>query len=170
MNDFMRHPLPVKHLTFPIHNLNFVSPSLLFIEMSGIAVARLGEERKAWRKDHPFVSINKIIKSQPYWWNCLCSVDLKYSRSAIDFCRVMLWGFVEQLCLWTRTDADHVSCLFQGFVARPFKNTDGTLNLMIWECAIPGKKGVSCLSVQKPLSVTYRAICCLHTSNGTICY
>lgn len=26
-------------------------------EMSGIAVARLGEERKAWRKDHPFVSI-----------------------------------------------------------------------------------------------------------------
>lgn len=23
--------------------------------MSGIAVARLGEERKAWRKDHPFV-------------------------------------------------------------------------------------------------------------------
>lgn len=24
--------------------------------MSGIAVTRLGEERKAWRKDHPFVS------------------------------------------------------------------------------------------------------------------
>lgn len=24
--------------------------------MTGIAVARLGEERKAWRKDHPFVS------------------------------------------------------------------------------------------------------------------
>lgn len=24
--------------------------------MSGIAVARLGEERKAWRKDHPYVS------------------------------------------------------------------------------------------------------------------
>jgi hypothetical protein len=24
--------------------------------MSGIAVARLGEERKAWRKEHPFVS------------------------------------------------------------------------------------------------------------------
>lgn len=30
---------------------------------------------------------------------------------------------------------------FQGFVARPMKNTDGTLNLMTWECAIPGKKG-----------------------------
>lgn len=24
--------------------------------MSGIAVGRLSEERKAWRKDHPFVS------------------------------------------------------------------------------------------------------------------
>lgn len=29
----------------------------------------------------------------------------------------------------------------QGFVARPMKNADGTLNLMTWECAIPGKKG-----------------------------
>ncbi|KAK3911025.1 SUMO-conjugating enzyme [Frankliniella fusca] len=50
--------------------------------MSGIAIARLAEERKAWRKDHPF-----------------------------------------------------------GFVARPAKNPDQSLNLMIWECAIPGKKG-----------------------------
>lgn len=31
--------------------------------------------------------------------------------------------------------------IFQGFVARPMKNADGTLNLMTWECAIPGKKG-----------------------------
>lgn len=50
--------------------------------MSGIASARLAEERKAWRKEHPF-----------------------------------------------------------GFVARPSKNPDGTLNLMNWECSIPGKKG-----------------------------
>lgn len=28
--------------------------------MSGIAIARLAEERKAWRKDHPFVSIDFI--------------------------------------------------------------------------------------------------------------
>lgn len=49
--------------------------------MSGIALGRLAEERKAWRKDHPF-----------------------------------------------------------GFVARPTKNQDGSLNLMNWECAIPGKK------------------------------
>jgi hypothetical protein len=30
----------------------------------------------------------------------------------------------------------------QGFVARPTKAADGTLNLMNWECGIPGKKGV----------------------------
>lgn len=33
--------------------------------------------------------------------------------------------------------------VLQGFVARPTKNNDGTLNLMNWECAIPGKKNVS---------------------------
>lgn len=37
--------------------------------------------------------------------------------------------------------------LLQGFVARPAKNADGSLNLMNWECAIPGKKGVSLLFV-----------------------
>jgi hypothetical protein len=28
--------------------------------MSGIAIGRLTEERKAWRKDHPFVRIEKF--------------------------------------------------------------------------------------------------------------
>ncbi|KAI7803692.1 putative SUMO-conjugating enzyme UBC9-like [Triplophysa rosa] len=50
--------------------------------MSGISLSRLSQERKAWRKDHPF-----------------------------------------------------------GFVAVPTKNPDGTMNLMNWECGIPGKKG-----------------------------
>ena len=50
--------------------------------MSGIAQARLSEERKHWRKDHPF-----------------------------------------------------------GYIARPMKNQDGTMNLMLWEFGIPGKKG-----------------------------
>ncbi|KAF7639295.1 UBIQUITIN_CONJUGAT_2 domain-containing protein [Meloidogyne graminicola] len=50
--------------------------------MAGIAAGRLAEERKAWRKDHPF-----------------------------------------------------------GFIARPSKNEDGTMNLFNWECAIPGPKG-----------------------------
>ena len=49
--------------------------------MAGIAAARLAEERKAWRKDHPF-----------------------------------------------------------GFIAKPAKKEDGTMDLYTWECAIPGKK------------------------------
>lgn len=49
--------------------------------MAGIAQQRLAEERKSWRKDHPF-----------------------------------------------------------GFIAKPSKNPDGSLNLFNWECAIPGKK------------------------------
>lgn len=47
----------------------------------GIARGRLSEERKAWRKDHPF-----------------------------------------------------------GFHARPSNNTDGSLNIMKWNCGVPGKE------------------------------
>ena len=70
--------------------------------MSGIAIGRLTEERKAWRKDHPFVSLqaNRLILKQ-----------------------YLIFFFV------------------QGFIARPVKNPDGSLNLMNWECYIPGKKG-----------------------------
>lgn len=45
----------------------------------------------------------------------------------------------------------------QGFVAVPTKNPDGTMNLMNWECAIPGKKGVricqSCFHIIVPTGV-----------------
>ena len=71
------------YLTIHGFSLQFFSNScILLCRMSGIALGRLAEERKAWRKDHPF-----------------------------------------------------------GFVAKPTKNPDGSLNLMNWECAIPGKKG-----------------------------
>ena len=71
------------------------------INMSGIAIGRLSEERKAWRKDHPFVSLVDLILIDAhllihYWTTLLYSV--------------------------------------QGFVAKPMKNPDGTLNLMNWEC------------------------------------
>lgn len=36
---------------------------------------------------------------------------------------------------------------FQGFIAKPVKDADGSHNLYEWECAIPGKKGVSWLIV-----------------------
>lgn len=86
--------------------------------MSGIAIARLGEERKAWRKDHPFVCIPL---------NNLSGTGIRYPLSKY---RQILTVF----SLFYR---------LQGFVARPIKNMDGTLNLMVWECAIPGKKTVS---------------------------
>jgi hypothetical protein len=38
--------------------------------MSGIAGARLAEERKAWRKDHPFVSRIGFIVSTTRLTNC----------------------------------------------------------------------------------------------------
>lgn len=36
-------------------------------------------------------------------------------------------------------------------MARPSKNPDGSLNLMNWECCIPGKKGVSHLKIYSTL-------------------
>lgn len=50
--------------------------------INSLAITRLAEERKQWRKDHPF-----------------------------------------------------------GFVAKPISNPDGSLDLLKWECAIPGKIG-----------------------------
>lgn len=85
--------------------------------MSGIALSRLAQERKAWRKDHPFVSISRPRATES-------SFPPVFSST---------WC----LCFTL------VPLLFQGFVAVPTKNPDGTMNLMNWECAIPGKKGVT---------------------------
>lgn len=35
------------------------------------------------------------------------------------------------------------SLFLKGFFAKPMKKDDGTYNLQEWECAIPGKAGVS---------------------------
>merc|ERR1712142_906773 len=72
--------LKKKHKKLNYHLL--ILDFLYYFIMDGIATARLTEERKAWRKDHPF-----------------------------------------------------------GFVAKPTKNKDGSMNLFNWTCAIPGKKG-----------------------------
>ncbi len=39
-----------------------------------------------------------------------------------------------------------VGCIMQGFVARPESGGDGALNLMVWQCTLPGKAGV-CLNL-----------------------
>lgn len=39
---------------FPTHNFFFIFASVVVIMSSGIARGRLVEERKAWRRDHPY--------------------------------------------------------------------------------------------------------------------
>lgn len=96
--------------------------------MSGICRTRLAEERKQWRKDHPFVSC-------PIYQSFLPLAPFHpFSRDPwrlTDFFRVLWWlvfgvfGAVEQ-----------------GFYAKPTKSADGSMNLMEWEVGIPGKQGV----------------------------
>lgn len=38
--------------------------------MSGIALSRLAQERKAWRKDHPFVSMKTTRFLTPQLFQC----------------------------------------------------------------------------------------------------
>eukprot|EP01114_Cavostelium_apophysatum_P013512 TRINITY_DN3288_c0_g2_i1.p1 TRINITY_DN3288_c0_g2~~TRINITY_DN3288_c0_g2_i1.p1 ORF type:complete len:160 (-),score=16.62 TRINITY_DN3288_c0_g2_i1:38-517(-) len=64
--------------------------------MSGIAKGRLTEERKAWRKDHPYA-----------------------------------------------------------FFARPQTNADGSTNLMVWECGIPGKPNTNWEGAVFPLTIEF---------------
>ena len=46
--------------------------------MSGIALGRLSEERKAWRKDHPFVSI--------YYYSFIRFYNVRYLLPQYIFC------------------------------------------------------------------------------------
>lgn len=83
--------------------------------MAGIALQRLSEERKAWRKDHPFVS-------RPYQkWICVLEYYC-YRNNLVNW-------FIDYSYL-------------QGFVAKPMTKEDGTLDLKNWDCVIPGKTGV----------------------------
>lgn len=107
--------------------------------MSGIALSRLAQERKAWRKDHPFVRKALLRRGAggagrfpgdprahgPALW------PLQRSQRACSGSGGATAAALTGLCGFS-----------QGFVAVPTKNPDGTMNLMNWECAIPGKKGV----------------------------
>lgn len=69
------------------YNYKYVLTVITFVleglNMSGIALSRLAQERKAWRKDHPFVS----MQTTKYWTLQLfqCSGD--------DFFFIILIGF-----------------------------------------------------------------------------
>ncbi|KAJ9540665.1 hypothetical protein OSB04_027171 [Centaurea solstitialis] len=62
----------------------------------GVALGRLTEERKAWRKNHPY-----------------------------------------------------------GFVAKPETRPDGSVNLMVWHCTIPGKAGTDWEGGHYPLTIKF---------------
>lgn len=84
----------------------------------GIARGRLAEERKSWRKNHPHV--------RTLTFNCLSSIS---SLDALPYF-LFIYSFVQFIHR-------------QGFVAKPETAPDGSVNLMIWQCIIPGKPGVS---------------------------
>lgn len=68
-----------------------------------------------------------------------CRLQVVY----LNYCKVLIHQCLN--CVFTMLTVLFsfiIISLPQGFVAVPTKNADGTLNLMNWECAIPGKKGV----------------------------
>lgn len=52
-----------KLLYIYLYNKYNVHFSIGSVVMSGIALSRLAQERKAWRKDHPFVSNILLMKA-----------------------------------------------------------------------------------------------------------
>jgi hypothetical protein len=64
--------------------------------MSGIALSRLAQERKAWRKDHPFVRRALFLcvpKGMILHWLCgPCRAGSKLVKAAHD-ADVLLWLF-----------------------------------------------------------------------------
>jgi hypothetical protein len=96
--------------------------------LAGISRARLAEERKQWRKDHPFVCPFPLSIRSP---------SGKHARRVLLF-TVLIDTFG----------------LGQGFYARPAKAADGSLDLMKWEVGIPGKPNVGSI----PLSPGARSV------------
>ena len=89
-----------------------------------------------------FIWCNKTKPSQARNWHtsdalCPLSIESSTCKKQGMILRKSQLFIRSETIFWTTIS------IFQGFVARPWKNTDGTLNLLNWECYIPGKKGVS---------------------------
>jgi ubiquitin-conjugating enzyme E2 I len=48
-----------------------------------------------------------------------------------------------------------VGCIMQGFVARPESGGDGALNLMVWQCTLPGKAGTDWEGGYYPITIHF---------------
>lgn len=58
---FLASSYPLFSFQLSVVSVSFDTQLSLEPKMSGIAIARLAEERKAWRKDHPFVCIDQYM-------------------------------------------------------------------------------------------------------------
>lgn len=111
--------------------------------MSGICRPRLAEERKLWRKDHPFVSLSQFTLRHFYG---LCGSRFRHCNldpfdamvGPIAFSRGQMPRIALGFAIWIST----LTFSPQGFFAKPAKASDGSMNLMEWEVGIPGKTGV----------------------------
>lgn len=86
--------------------------------MSASAKARLTEERKDWRKSR---CVGPLGPDPSTWW----IRDVGNPMQSSGSCRLLL---------------PH-SCRPFGFVAKPRSAPDGSFNLLLWDCIIPGKQG-----------------------------
>lgn len=69
--------------------------------MSGIAQARLKEERKAWRRDHPIVSDNLVVRVQLFTF-----VGMGYGRGRC-WCDVTLLSSARRLIYIAKESGNH---------------------------------------------------------------
>ncbi|TVU31898.1 hypothetical protein EJB05_23603, partial [Eragrostis curvula] len=95
----------------------------------GIARGRLAEERKSWRKNHPHVRACLLTPISLFF---LVRAGAAQFESRSDFLPVL-----------------------QGFVARPETLADGSANLMVWNCTIPGKQGTDWEGGYYPLTLNF---------------
>lgn len=104
--------------------------------MSGICRTRLAEERKQWRKDHPFVSFITVLSLSIRAKQTRILAFIRFITIDISYCDVVgSWNNISSRCsVWLT--------VMQGFYAKPAKAADGSMNLMEWEVGIPGKPNV----------------------------
>lgn len=91
---------------------------------------RLTEERKAWRKDHPFVR------------RTCGRVELRPSAVKLERSLARQSRLPSERASQTEADLRNTRHpILQGFYARPRKEKD-SLNLLVWDVGIPGKEDV----------------------------
>ncbi|GJV14850.1 SUMO-conjugating enzyme SCE1-like protein [Tanacetum coccineum] len=136
----------------------------------GVARGRLTEERKAWRKNHPHGFVAKP-ESLPdgsvnlMKWNCIIpgkAGELLLNSQPIKRMSgggVARGRLTEERKAW-RKNHPH------GFVAKPESLPDGSVNLMKWNCIIPGKAGIAFTFVGSNMVIDVMPLLSLNCNAG----